>query len=439
VDDKQDLRKTFTDLSRSSSLQELHMSTNVSYCCGTDVVPSTQVLAVTLLADSDFDDELKKKYPRITTGIQKLSFLTSGLEDLSYHPTRYGETPYDSIKPYLTCLGLAAENPAPVGLEDVLQFVHQFECTDKRDRLYGTLALIEWNPNGREQPIPRPVPDYEKDPYRLATDIYRMLSPGPWKSDEKPVHRALHWVEHLFDIFGLDPSSMQDAFVKRYTTPVKVHTEEETNEDGFERSTDRCWRAMRICDLSSPEAKEQYSLHIAEHVAGDRFVTLFDHENTPFAQAPLHTTAGDFYIEMDSGTMKPESWSNLGIIVKRSTEPPFHVDNSHTLLGLARRFASQTSIVKRLWGTGEHQRFYNVTIHWGIDDIFLLYAITRSQHDLDIEHLTVVRLCDPERRFSSFARFERCWLEPEMHAIPWCDNEPTPRTHYGYLPKRVRS
>jgi hypothetical protein len=429
-------------LSRLSSLQELHMGTNVSYCCGTDVVPSTRVLAVTLLADSAFEDELKKEYPWITTGIQKMSSLTSGLltkkEDVSESALSYGASPYDSIKPYLNCLGLAAENRDPVGLEDVLQFIHQFECTDKRDRLYGTLALIKWNPPGEERPIPRPVPDYEKDAFRLATDIYRMLRPGPWESDTKPVHRALHWVEHLFDIFGLDPSAMQDALVKRYTSPVKVHTEEETNEDDFERTLDSSWRAMRICDLSSPEAKEQYSLHMAEPVAGDRFVTLFDHENTPFAQAPLQTVAGDFYIEMDSWAIEPESWSHLGIIVKRSTEPPFHIHNRHTLLGLARRFVSQTCIARRLWGNQEHERFYHVTIHWDIDDIFLLYATTCRQSELDIEYLVLMRLSDPERNFSSFAHFQRCWLEPELDRIPWCDNEPPSLTHYGLLPRKIR-
>jgi hypothetical protein len=410
-------------LSRSSSLQELHMGTNVSYCCGTDVVPSTRMLAVTLLADSAFEDELKTEYPWIATSIQKMSNLTSQLlltekEEPRWKATSYGETPYDSIKPYLNCLGLAAENQDPSQLEEVLQFINQFECTDKRDRLYGTLAMIEWNPYGRELQIPRPVPDYEKDPFRLATDIFCLLKPGPWTSDTKPVHRALHWVEHLFDVFGLDPSDqiMQDSLVKRYTTPAEVHiAEEETDGDEVERTEDPTWRAMRICDLSSPEANEQYSLHVAETVACDRFVTLFDHENIPFAQAPLQTAAGDFYIEMDSWAIKPESWSSLGIIVKRSIDPPFQKDNRHTLLGLARRFASQTCIARRLWGNQEHQRFYHVSIFWDIDDIFLLYASTHRQNELGIKYLTIMRLCDPERTYSSFARFRSFCLEPELH------------------------
>lgn len=412
------------------------MGTNVSYCCGTDVIPSTRVLAVTLLADPAFEEELKKEYPWVTSGIQKISNFTSGLlakkEDCSK-----SEASYDSIRPFLSCLGLAAENRNPSGLEGVLNLIHRFECTDKRDRLYGTLALIEWrNPHERKQLIPRPIPDYEKDPFRLAAEVFCMLSPGPPSSADAPVTHALHWVQHLFEIFGLDPSDqvMRDTLVKRYTTPVKIHAEEEeTDKDSPDRTQDRSWCAMRICDSSSPEAQEHWSLHIAEPTAGEKFVTLLDHENIPFAQAPLQTSAGDFYVEMSEWFTEPRSWSTLGIIVKRSTDPPFQRNNRHSLLGLARRFALQISISKRKYGSLEHQRFYQLDIHWDVDDIFLLYVTTLHQDQLDIEHLVTMRLCDPERKDSSFARFGWSSVEPDLNGDM---GTPQPRAFYGYKGRR---
>jgi hypothetical protein len=380
------------------------MGTRVSYLCGTDEVASELILAVALLADPAFEEWLKKEYPWVTAGIQKFSNFTSGLLGRNEgHDTT--NISYDSIQPYLSCLGLAAETRPPFELTGVLRFIHQFECTDKRDRLYGTLGLIKWRmPYGWNQAIAKPTPDYEKNAFRLAAEVFCMLYFG----GKETISYALSWAQQLFEIFGLDPKdpTIREALVKRYSTTVKVdpHMEDE-GENRLDHSKDPFWRSMRICDSSSLEAREPYSLHCAESAAEEEFVTLLDHYDVPFAQAPLQTSVGDFYIEMDRWTITPKSWANLGIIIK-GTPKLFENQNIHSLIGLARRFPSQTGLSRRAYESDDHRKYKFVDMYWDVDDIFLLYLSTLVQAELPIEYLVKLRLCDPEREDSSFARLQ---------------------------------
>jgi hypothetical protein len=385
------------------SLQELYTGAKVSYACGADVIASQLMLAATLLADPAFEEELKKEYPWITAGIDKFSKLTSGIFAKSENQDLTG-TNYNSVQPYLGCLALAAESRSPFELEGVLRFIHLFDCMDKRDRLYGTLALVQWrSPYGRKQAIARPTPDYEKSSFQLATEVFCMLTPG----GKEEIRFALSWVHHLFELFDLDHSDpmIREAITKRYTTRARVKPEGDRTSGNLRDYTgDQLWWSMRICESSSPEAREKHNLHCAESTSGEQFVTLLDHDRQPFAQAPLETSAGDFYVEMDSWKVIPESWSTLGIIVKGQTKI-YQGQHTHSMLGLARRFLSQTSVAKQAWYSHQLGKFKFVNIYWDVDDIFLLYLSTLFQAELSIEHLVLIRICDPEREDSSFARF----------------------------------
>ncbi|KAH7396998.1 heterokaryon incompatibility protein-domain-containing protein [Phaeosphaeria sp. MPI-PUGE-AT-0046c] len=388
--------------SRVWILQELYMGTNVSYVCGADVIASELMLAVTLLADPAFEKELDKEYPWMTAGIKKISGFTSGLFAEPKNQTLAGTT-YDSVQPYLACLGLAAESRDPFQLEGVLRFIHQFECMDKRDRLYGTLALVQWrNPYGRKQAIARPTPDYEKNSFRLAAEVFCILTPG----GNGDIGCALSWVHHLFEVFDLNPSdpTIREAIKKRYTPRTELNSGAEgIGEDLRDHTEDELWWSMRICDPTSPEAQKPYNLHCSESIAGQKFVMLCDNNGQAFAQAPLQTSVGDFYIEMSRRTVTPTAWSALGIIVKG--EPKlYHKQRNYSLLGLARRLPSQISVADRTWHSGESEKFKSIVLFWDVDDIFLLYLSTMMQAHLSIEYLVCIRICDPEREDSSFAR-----------------------------------
>ena len=338
----------------------------------------------------------------MTAGIQKISNFTSGLFAKTEDQDLAGAN-YDDIQPYLGCLGLAAESRDPFQLEGVLRFIHHFECMDKRDRLYGTLALIQWRtPWFRKQAIARPNPDYEKNPFLLAAEVFSMLTPGSLDG----IGYALSWVQHLFEIFDLDPShaTVRELIVKRYTTRFGVDPKKGGDGSALhDHTADQFWHSMRICDSSSPEAREPYNLHCAESADGGQFVTLLDHDNTPFAQAPPQTCVGDFYTEMDLGYITPKSWSALGIIVKGEPKV-YHKQKNQSLLGLARRLPSQTCVSKRMRYLVMSEEFKAVDLYWDVDDIFLLYLSTLEQTDLSTEYLVQIRICDPEREDSSFAR-----------------------------------
>jgi hypothetical protein len=340
------------------------------------VLASELMLTVTLLTDSAFEEEFKQEYPWMTAGIQGLSDFASGLFSRTENQGLIG-TNYDSIQPYLGCLGLAAETRDAFKLEGVLRFIHQLECMDKRDRLYGTLALIQWrSPFGRKQAGARLTPDYEKNPFQLAAEVFSKISLGGIED----IGCALSWVQHFFEISGLDAGDHGD--LSDYTR-------------------DYSWRSMRICDSSSPESREHHNLHCAE-----QFVTLLDYDGVLFAQAPLKTSAGDSYIEMNRLETTPKSWSALGIVIK-DWPRCYQGQKLYSMLGLARRFSSQTSLSKRGWYNGESERFKLIDIYCDVYDKFLLYLSTLVQADFWFEYLVQIRICDPEKENSSFARFQR--------------------------------
>lgn len=232
-----------------------------------------------------------------------------------------------------------------------------------------------------------------------------MLNPGG--NNREDIRCALSWVHHLFELFGLDPSdpTITEALVNRYASQSEVGSKDE-DDDGSQRdhSKDRFWCSMRICDSSSPDARQQYTLHCAKSTVEEQCTLLLDRDGHPFAQAPPETSVGDFYIEVDRWETIPSSWSNLGIIVKGQSKL-YQRQNTHSLLGLARRFPSQTGVAKRAYYSGEHEKFNFAQLFWDVNDIFLLYLSTLYQAHFSIENLVRIRICDPEREFSSFARF----------------------------------
>jgi hypothetical protein len=67
-------------------------------------------------------------------------------------------------------LNFALDTQEPQELYKVLLMIKRFECVDVRDKLYGVLALVDWQGNSR------PNPDYSKDNFQVFVDALRLVT-----------------------------------------------------------------------------------------------------------------------------------------------------------------------------------------------------------------------------------------------------------------------
>jgi hypothetical protein len=145
-------------------LQELFLGKDVSLCCGDTRQPISYMLAFDKLTDiwtgrawvSDLAPRLLASI--ISISAEKCKFPRRVARLFPMDPA------INALRARRGCLVLADSNlsryPAPV----VLDAMEDFECMDKRDRIYGTLSLVDWKDDSA------PFPDYSKERFQLAAE-----------------------------------------------------------------------------------------------------------------------------------------------------------------------------------------------------------------------------------------------------------------------------
>lgn len=126
--------------------QELFFGKNIHICCEDETVKLSLLWALTSnlrLWGQSYSGPLQNAplFSHIGTLMEKVIFLLEG--------------------------GVMGVKPRP--LRQTIIDVERLECEDIRDRVFGTLAIIDWN--GRK-PI---QPDYNKDPFDLAVEVLQIL------------------------------------------------------------------------------------------------------------------------------------------------------------------------------------------------------------------------------------------------------------------------
>jgi hypothetical protein len=236
--------------------------------------------------------------------------------------------------------------------------IHQFECTDPRDKLYGVLAMVDW------AGVSALVPNYEKDVFDVAVEVIA-------RKEVSTNDYVLVWAHRLTSIFDLHP------------TDVSIQTRLRARDDATtvsERSApiwDGNWQGVKILSRST-SVNNQSGLRCTDRSADRSVVTLVDNYDRPFARVCPGPRSGDWYLEMQLlDTTQP--WS---LIVRASDS------GRYTIVGLAQSlhpFRGRT--------LDPFLSFRDFVVCWDPVDVLLLHQATLQLDGNDIKKLWTIRVC----------------------------------------------
>jgi hypothetical protein len=362
------------------------MGSYVSFCCGADMIPSEQMIAISALIQI----WCRRPWSRSWTADKAMliSRLLAKWTEKEISSDMYRA--YKDAEPRRFCLSLAFEEQTPKTLVSILGVVHQSQCTDERDRIYGILSLVDW-PSGIA-----PVPNYQTSILDLAIEVLSILCTG---SSRQGVFR---YVELLTNVLKLSPvlESINDT---TNTTPGIVRSK--WARKSRVRITDEDWRATKIRSSSS-QSNKFAQLHFVGAADDNKMALLVDDNNIPFAEASIDTRVGDWYVEMRSGSISLEPWNTLGLIARISRS------STLSIVGLARKLGHHRSDFYDYFVRKE-----NLEIHWDPwDALFLHVSVCSDKHEIKLD---TIRICSSEH--SSYAVFAFPKAVKRSDYVSWSD------------------
>jgi hypothetical protein len=208
------------------------MGVHVSFCCGTDIISSDQMMAISQVLTSWFFLILCASWRIKVTACIPLLLAKCTKKEIHYK-MQY------TMASGRFCLLLAFGEQEPTTLKSCLEVVRQLQCADERDKIYGILSLIDW-PSGTA-----PVPDYDKSAFDLAIETLGILFYGPKRVSAQDFFCA---ADLLVDLFNLLPryESNHEAIS---TTPEPVGSK--WDEYSQSRIATVGWHAFKIHPPSS--------------------------------------------------------------------------------------------------------------------------------------------------------------------------------------------
>ena len=363
-------------------LQELHLATGMSYCCGADVQPGESFRALDALVEYwvsplyIYPYWTLYRYQRWLS--QRSSFSSKRSKDL-WRPIQLALKKTGSSRVCLR-LGVSAQKQ---DLDDVLAMLRGFRCVDARDYLYGILSLVRW-PDGHG-----PSPDYTKDNFEVAKQALSL-----WPRDHT-CYAFRSNCRRLFQLFGVTPTlqSLQDAIALRSSVaPEADHRQLENRTSEF-ATVSTMWRGIQISDVSlirkyigdrrQPEPVSCYM----ERERNGRFVWLRG-SSTVSVCAPVDTRMGDWCLVANGHFTQPFI---CGLILRKSK------DDEYTVVGpalakcwnheLDHPLANNSSLVKSFIGWSDPEDL--LVLAWTLDQ----FADKEEVFDEDIEEFLGMRVC----------------------------------------------
>ena len=398
--DRRNLIDTFTAFmrrqyfSRVWILQEFHLAPSISICCGMDIRPLDDILAVSMLVDFWTNiAEYKRSLTNITLfATHMLSWKAWLLRREDFYVTVDLKKNLRAVQSQRGCLTLASGIGGRRRLAAVLDAMQNFQCTDVRDRLFGVLALVEW---GHGTP---PVPDYGKDSYEVAIEVLRLYITDP---EHQPVSgMAVEWPRRLLQIFDINVENLviQKAMIKRYNSqsipreilaayrrinPVRIRTiidypgrrqiynlnvsKKPPHFGGHLRDV---WHGVKLSvagdqvSTNSP-GPPRYYLSCREDLLryspsfDQSFVNIMDQDDRSFAFAPNGTMLGDWLLVSEKGSLSdidPE------MVIVRQTKD---ISTVYQIIGPAIKDRGHQDVILPLL------RWEYFRSSWNAEDLFL--------------------------------------------------------------------
>jgi hypothetical protein len=226
-------------------LQELHLATQMSYCCGMDVQPGKHVRALDTLLEywMRFHDEYPIKrangppikrangYPaRMLRMCFPVDSPTKKLLESLYFEFMITGEPGVCLR-----LGVSAQKQE---LGEMLRLLHDFHCVDARDNLYGILSLVRWpDKHG-------PTPDYTKDNFEVTKHVLKLL--GQEGIDDSLLFRC-YLLLKLFDV-TLELASLRNAIALRSSSAPQADVRLQGHHASKLGKVQTNWRGIQISD-----------------------------------------------------------------------------------------------------------------------------------------------------------------------------------------------
>jgi hypothetical protein len=298
------------------------MDVHVSFCCGTDIISSDQMMAISHLVSSWFQTRFFWSRAMKITAYVSLLLSKCTKKKISYEMRA-------AMGSGRFCLLLAFGKQLPRKLESSLKVVRQLQCSDERDRIYSILSLVDW-PSGIS-----PVPDYDKSAFDLAVETLGILFCDQRRARAYRFFEAAELLEELFNLLPMY-ESIHEAIS---TAPEPVGSK--WDEHSRSRTATRAWHATKIHPTSSL-SDEFAQLRVIGAPDDNEMNLLVDDNGVPFAEASARTQAGDWYIETYMYGL--DSWDMLGLVVRASE------NSSLTVVGLARKLGNhRRRVVEDTW------------------------------------------------------------------------------------------
>jgi len=291
-------------------LQELHLATRLSYCCGADVQPGGYIRALEPLVEYWIDDHqgayLHRKLKRSRKWIlQKRARVNSPSKES--WPDLQGF--YWQGKTAGTCLrlGVSAQKQ---DFDAMLMVIRDFCCVDTRDNLYGILSLVKW-PQGQG-----PTPDYTKDQFEVAKHVLSL-----WYQ-KHCFH--LSFKEQCFELFSifdvtLELPSLRHAITLRSSVITQADLRLQENHAPKIDKVQAEWRGIQISDgnpiskhVGSRRQSNLDSCYI-EQVPNRRFVLIRIRSRITI-RAHVDTKVGDWCLVEDPSPFRNGS---CGLILRK--------------------------------------------------------------------------------------------------------------------------
>jgi hypothetical protein len=352
------------------------MGSHVSFCCGADIIPSEQMIAISSLVQVWCERPSSRSW--VADRAMFISRLLAKCTKKEINSDMYRA--YHDSSPRRFCLSLAFGIQGLQSPHPMLRVVHQTQCTDERDKIYGILSLVDW-PSGIA-----PVPDYDKSALDLAIETFGILfyeTNSTWGKD------FFQAVDFLVDFFNLLP--MYESIKEATSTtpePVGSRTRIEVSR----------WHATKIYPPSS--GSDRFAqLQVIRAPDDNEMNLLIDNNGVPYAEASARTQVGDWYVRAVNpaldrwGMLGLDRWDMLGLIVRTSK------NSSLTIVGLARKLGNHHH---RVLENALIFRKEQLVMHWDLEDAFLLHMSVRN--GIPNSGLDGVRICRSEH--SSYAEFD---------------------------------
>lgn len=385
------LRKAFVAFLKRSYftrvwiIQELCMGKKVSFLCGHDRVSADLLAAIDAILCT-YADERLSSYGRMELHKKAGAKATIRLSNLMGRTESAADASQDlqSIRPAQGCLTLAAGGPKVLRLTTLLENMISFGCTDRRDKIYGILAIVSWVPDAL------PGIDYGRDVAELAFQTLCAvagLESGKLRQTSRPL---LSWVQRIFTMFEVTSDEFEAAVRSGAIEEIAKLHEENT---GDPRGTMVDRRARPILSLTGSHKIKPQSLYLAQK--SGNLSTLQLGNKDIYADIPADTRTGDWFVPLYED-LNDYFASPYGLVIR------YVADKLWAIIGLC--VVHENVRRKCDWkGTGYGVFADDFMLQWDLVDAAGFYYATQNSA-LTSQQIIELPLCRPDTL--SFVRGE---------------------------------